>query len=587
MPSTFLWRLRAASGLCLALLCSIAQPASPDARPGSNAEPETIVLAERAQVINLAGRSQQLVDPNGSLGIEEIESGRHDMPWRVRGAGERVRLGGEAALWVRFDVRLQRLDAHWELELARSGTDLISLYHRDAEGRWRVQHAGDRLPVRDWANPDRYPVFGLDARTGETVRYWVRIEHARVPFSGELRLLDHNRLREQRIHQQFGLGAYFGMALLLTLVALANLLVSRDAAFAGYAIYIGLLSLGQAASLGVAGQFLWPGLARWNQVAEFVLVPMMGVAALLFVRQVLQPPRIGRTLALASLVQVPLWVLVTGWDLLLPSAASLNAGTAVGALGMALVCAMLVMGWRSGERWVRWLVAGLVPVLLASALPVMRNFNLISSGILSQYGMVFAAALEAPLLIYALLQRSQLQNETQARARALDRTEPLTGLVQRHHLQLRLHDSLVRAQRYGHRSALLLVRLDNHAAILERHGREIADRALVVAAAALRAQARDVDTAARVDDDSFALLLEGPVKEEQVLDTATGLVASGLRPSSRLPAGTTLRFQVVVALLPDARGERGQDAAAHLAWLREGMDTLGKDERRTILRLNF
>ncbi|MBL0917634.1 MAG: diguanylate cyclase [Hydrogenophaga sp.] len=578
-------RLRTALGLCLALLSPFALAAT-EAPPGN--EPAAIVLDERPGSYPLSGHSQQLVDPSGTLGIEEIESGRHEMPWRLRGQGDRVLLDGGAALWVRFDVQMRRIDVHWELELARSGTDLISLYHRDAQGRWRVQHAGDRLPVRDWANPDRYPVFGLDARLDETVRYWVRIEHARVPFSGEMRLVDHNHLREQRIHQQFGLGAYFGMTLLLVLVALTNMAVFRDAAFAAYAIYISLLGLGLAASLGVGGQFLWPGLARWNQVAEFLLVPLMGLAALLFVRQVLQPRRIGRTLERLCLLLAPMWLLVIGWDLLLPSRTSLQVVTTIGTLTMALVAAMLWMGWRSGEGWVRWFVAGMAPVLLASALPVMRNFNLISSGFLSQYGMVIAAAIEAPILIYALLQRSQLQHESQARARALERTEPLTGLTHRHHCLLRLHDSLVRAQRYGHRSALLLVHLDNHAEILERHGREIADRALVIAASLLRSQARDVDTAARVDDNSFTLLMEGPVKDTQAMNTATGLVAAGLRPSPRLPAGTMLRFQVVVALLPDAgHPELGQDANAHLEWLRQGMLTLSVDERKAILRLNF
>ena len=47
---------------------------------------------------------------------------------------------------------------------------------------------------------------------------------------------------------------------------------------------------------GIPSVFLWPGQARWNQVAEFVLLPLMGVAGLLFVRQVAQPRRLGRLL---------------------------------------------------------------------------------------------------------------------------------------------------------------------------------------------------------------------------------------------------------------------------------------------------
>lgn len=580
-----LWRRAGAAGaLCLALFSSPALTSPAPEAP--SAGPSTVVLGEGTAPVRLAGRSQEYVDTDGRLSIDEVEARGEDLPWQPHLPDARTQLDHGAALWLRFDV-LQHAGAHGELELARSGTDLVTLYHRDAGGLWRVQQAGDRLAVRDWAHPDRYPVFALDARADTPVRYWVRVEHARVPFSGLFQLHSHHGLLEQRIQQQFALGAYFGMALLLTAVALVNMVVFRDAAFAAYAAYISLLVLGMAASLGVGGQFLWPGWASWNQVAEFVLLPLMGVAGLLFVRQVAQPRRIGRVLDRACLVLVPLWLAAVAWDQVLPSTASLRTVTALSAAAMVVVMAMLWQAWRSGEGWLRWFTLGTLPVLLAALLPLMRNFNLISSGFLSQYGMVIAAAIEAPLLIYALLQRSQLQHEAQARARALERTEPLTGLMPSDHFLLHLHHSLVRAQRYGHQSAVLLVHLDNHAEIARRHGREIADRALVIAASQLREVARDVDTAARVDDDSFALLMEGPVRAQHALNTATSVVANGLRPSARLPPATTLRLRVVLALLPDAAGEHGHDASAHLEWLHEGMRKLSEDPRKAILRLNF
>lgn len=574
----------AAVGVCLALIAPPATAAPPAASADASGP---VVLGPPPDSIDLAGRSQQLLDPAGALGIDEIETDRHTGVWQPREAGQRLNLDKGAALWIRFEAQQGQHDAAWALELTRSGTDLIELYHRDARGQWRVQRAGDRLPVGDWASPDRYPVFRLEARPGEAVRYWVRIEHARVPFSGELRLRDVDTLRTLRIHQQFGLGVYFGMALLLTLVALVHVAVYRDRAFALYAVYTTLLGLGLAASLGVGGQFLWPGQARWNQVAEFVLVPLMGVAGLLFVRQVAQPRRIGRALDRLCLGLALAWLAVVAWDLIAPSRLSLQAVTALGTAAMAAVAAMLWQAWRSGEGWLRWFVVGMLPVLLAGALPVMRNFNLISSGFLSQYGMVIAAALEAPVLVFALLQRSRVQHESQMRARALERSEPLTGLMVRSHLLLCLQDSLVRAQRHEHRCALLLVRLDNHADLLARHGREVADRALVITAAMLRSQARDVDTAARTGDHDFVLLMEGPVKDTQAAGVATSLVAAGLRASDRLPPGTTLPLRVVVAMLPDPRNAPGPDAEALLRWLHEGLHLLGQDPRKAILRLNF
>ncbi|WP_171019861.1 7TM diverse intracellular signaling domain-containing protein [Hydrogenophaga sp. 2FB] len=547
----------------------------------------TVVLDGTQGSVPLAQRSVYWVDPSGERTVQELEAQQHELPFAVRDANHRLSLPEGSALWVRFDAQVRDDRARWELELARSGTDRISLYHRLADGSWKEQHAGDRIAVRDWAFPDRYPVFSLDPRTDAVVTYWVRMEHARVPFSGTLQIHKHTTLRELRIHQQFLLGAYFGMALLLTATAVANALVFRDTSFAAYAVYITVLGLAMAASLGVAGQFLWPGAARWNGLAEFILMPMTAVCGLLFVRHVVQPRRIGRWLDRAALGTPILLTALILWDVLSPTTASLQAVTAVAALTMALVYAMLWAAWRTGDRWVRWIALGMLPVLLAGALPVMRNFGLISSGFLSQYAMVIAAAIEAPLLIYGLLQRSSLQHEAQARARALAMTEPLTGLTNRHNFMLRLHESLVRAQRYQHHAALLLISLDNHAWFAEEHGREEADRALVITGSLLRSVARDVDTASRVDDSTLALLMEGPVRDAQALAAATSIVASGLRPSLQLPVGSTLKFKIVVALLPEASQDLQQDAQAHLDWLRQALDALRKTPRKAILKMNF
>jgi two-component system, sensor histidine kinase LadS len=551
------------------------------------AEPSPVVLDGTQPSIALAQRSMYWVDTSGALTVQEVQARQHELPFAVRSAEHRLRLPDGAALWVRFEAQAQDDHARWELELARSGTDRISVYHQLASGEWKAQHAGDRLAVSQWAFPDRYPVFSLDPRTDAVVTYWVRIEHARVPFSGTLQIHNHNTLRELRIHQQFLLGAYFGMTLLLTATAVANALVFRDTSFAAYAVYITVLGLAMASTLGVAGQFLWPDSARWNGLAEFVLMPLTAVCGLLFVRQVVQPRRIGRWLDRSALVLPAVLVGLVLWDTAYPSHGSLQAVTAAAAATLVLVYTMLWAAWRTGDRWVRWIALGMLPVLLAGSLPVMRNFGLISSGFLSQYGMVIAAALEAPLLIYGLLQRSSLQHEAQTRARALALTEPLTGLTNRHNFMLRLHDSLVRAQRYGHQSALLLIGLDNHGWFAEQHGREVADRALVITGSLLRSVARDVDTASRVDDSTLALLMEGPVREAQALAAATSIVAGGLRPSVQLPVGTTLKFKLVVALLPDPSPELQQDAQAHLDWLRQALVALRKDPRKAILKLNF
>ncbi|MCY1544914.1 hypothetical protein D9M68_808240 [compost metagenome] len=102
----------------------------------------------------------------------------------------------------------------------------------------------------------------------------------------------------------------------------------------------------------------------------------------------------------------------------------------------------------------------------------------------------------------------------------------------------------------------------------------------------MRSVARDVDTAARVDDRSFALLMEGPVRSAQAVAAATSIVAGGLRPSSQLPVGTTLRCKVAVALLPEETLGLQENAQAHLDWLRITLDELKNTPHKSIQTLN-
>ena len=114
-------------------------------------------------------------------------------------------------------------------------------------------------------------------------------------------------------------------------------------------------------------------------------------------------------------------------------------------------------------------------------------------------------------------------------------------------------------------------------------GREAADRALVVAASLLRRAATDIDLEARVGDHHFALLLESPTTAEHAMNRAQELVARGLRPSTALPGGATVKFHVAVALLPQEQ----LDARASLRWLLDAVNAMPPEARKVIRAMNF
>ena len=55
--------------------------------------------------------------------------------------------------------------------------DRVTVYQQDP-GDWRADTAGDTLPVLQWPERGRYPIFRLDLPAGEIRDVYVRIQHA-------------------------------------------------------------------------------------------------------------------------------------------------------------------------------------------------------------------------------------------------------------------------------------------------------------------------------------------------------------------------------------------------------------------------
>ena len=103
-------------------------PGRTHALPLQDGYPGPVIIDGSVQSFPLAGRSIYWIDPTGQLEPDEIEARQDLLPWSERTNGQRVTLGESAALWIRFDAWVQHDDVHWELELARSGTDHIALH---------------------------------------------------------------------------------------------------------------------------------------------------------------------------------------------------------------------------------------------------------------------------------------------------------------------------------------------------------------------------------------------------------------------------------------------------------------------------
>ena len=544
--------------------------------------PGTILLGPDQRAIPLEERSRWWVDPTGQATIDQVAAAGDTLPWALRWQGEQHRIDNKA-WWLQFDAQVQP-PGRWFIELASSGLDRAQLFYRDAAGKWVVQEAGDTKSVSEWPLPGRVPTFDLSQEIDKPVRYWLRVEHARVDFAVPITLYHQGQLLAAREREQFMLGAYFGLSILIVIVAAGNALAYRDRSFATYAVYVASLALGQAAYLGVGAQHLWDGALKWNEVAAYLLPGLSSAAGLWFVRTVTEPSRFSRAIDLAVWSLIFALLSAVALDTVLGSRASFGLQMALTALALVVVIGLIGMVWWQGDDpHIQLIALGFLPVVVMAAFPVMRGMNLIPNSVLTRYGVTIGAMMEMPILFYALSLRGSRRREAEVRASALARTDALTGLANTRALLQRLEAALQRARGLKHPCALLAVRISNFDAIVREFGREGADKSLVVTASHLRRAITDIDLAARVGEADFALLLEGPTTTSVALSRAQHVVASGLRQMQPLPGGLLLKYHVAIALLPD----KEPDAAGCLRTVMQGVAEMPADSRKMIRPLNF
>ncbi|MEO5671523.1 MAG: 7TM diverse intracellular signaling domain-containing protein [Ramlibacter sp.] len=551
--------------------------ASAAARPAWAAEGEGDVTLQ----------SRYWIDETGRMSIQDVAEGKA-AAFQPMDKHRSFPLG-DAALWMRLDLPVLDGSTRWYLLLTGAAfINRASLFSRGSDGAWKEQVAGDHIAVSRWQHPNFSPLFSVPGKTGGTV--WLRLENNPAPTSPFLQLLTEDSLEFKRQWSYLLVGGYLGFGLLVFIVGLIHARLYGDLAFDVYCIYVTCMLLFQLSFTGMGGLFLWPDAAAFNDAAPAVFMLLMVGSGIWFIRESTALSRHSRLVDRAVVGFFVFGLVFPAFYILFHGAVVYRILNIYGLLSVLLSLSLCLWTWRKGEAYSGWLFIGFLPIHLAYPFPALRAAGVLPDSWATQYAVLIGSAIEIPLLLYILHRRAKDFSENRARLRALDSTDPLTGLAVVPVLRLRLRDALRRARRSGHRCAVLLVELSNHAEIVSRQGREAGDRALVVAASRLSSVVREVDTVCRVSDTRFAILTEGPQPDTARRTLAQHIVARGLEQVHQLPPDLTLRLRVVTASAPDGAieltPEGGIDEQRLMQRMNWALDRLVEDPKKVVHHLD-
>ncbi len=508
---------------------------------------------------SLWAHAELVVVPEGSLSPRQVASLPAER-WTPAPANGEVKAPAGQSVWLRVRASAWSADpkagrsAPPHLLVRYANLDLLAVHH-EAAGEWLRSAAGDSIPVQSWPRPALFPVVQLNGAAMQEGARPVLVElRNALGLNVHIEWMHENLLAQELETTSMRFGIYFGVMLASALVALLGSYLLPSPALPWYFAYAAGVGLTFASLIGAAGVYLWPHAPSWNDGAGPIFI-LLASGCLL---QVLR--RSANLNARMPLLDRWLWACALGccaaaaatWAL----DGALRAQVTIGVCGLAGMSCLVAVArlLYSRDASSVWVALSLSPIALALPVRAAAGLNLSSQDWGSRFVLELAMLLHLPLLLLYIGLRAQSARDHQRLVKRLDVTDERTGLKSEAALRIELDESLARARRNQHVSALVLLEVPEMRQLSERFGDGPVQAAWLRYCSRLRKTVREVDVVASLDDGRLAVLIEGPVPDAIWRELGAKFLALGMAPFKNLPLALQLKPRAAVVRVPkDAR----------------------------------
>ena len=500
------------------------------------------------QPIALSDWGEYWIDSGSERGPEQVDASTVPTWMQTPERGIYPLKPGQT-LWIRFTIPPAPDAERWVLEIPYPALDRASLYTKGRMDQFTEQRSGDRTAVDRWLTPHRHPLLVVAFNAEEPTRYLLRLENAQG-FSAPLRFVSASYLlRSEQLVSMF-LGVYFGIAALGCAIGLIGLLWLRDRAYLYYGICSALIGLTMAAMTGVAALHLWPNSPEWADRSLTILGTLSLVSFTLLNATVVSLAERSKRLNLLVWAVALTGLALAGLLGITDSAMRLKLVVPYLLLVITVVLSVNLWAWRHGDRFGGWLLLSATPFAITWAISIARYLQWIPLSFATEQGGLASMVFQLPALLTVLILRSQQRRENERRILGLDRVDPATGLITEQVFTERLLRMSARSERLKHSSAVVLIDITNTEKTQRDFGRKAADELPLRVASRLLSTVRDIDSAARISERRFGMLVEGPISAEEAATLGPRIIARCLMPFKGLHTECVAQVRVAYALVP-------------------------------------
>lgn len=376
-----------------------------------------LYLSDDADQISSSGALYYLEDPLAQLSLPYILE--QNIPFRLYPKAAFNEGFTESAYWLKLTIDAgQSEKSRWLLEINYPLLDVVNATILSQDGsQLSYFELGDLHEFAQRPVSHRNFVIPLNFSTDKRQVVYLNIQTTssmQVPIS----LWDSTSFVEKRSNEQYGLGLYYGMMLVMFLYNLFLWMSIRDSNYLLYIGYIASFSTLQLATSGLGYQFIWPEWIWLEQMAVPLTIGLVGVFGSAFTRGFLQTNIHNRPADIALRACLLLSALISLSSLVFDIATVMSTGKFVVVIFLVTVFCSSVASLIKGQHQARYFLFAWVSLIVGGMITISMMLGYLPNNVWTTHASKIGSALEIVLLSFALADRIKILERAKNNAEA-------------------------------------------------------------------------------------------------------------------------------------------------------------------------
>jgi len=372
----------------------------------ARASVEPIILDQNSKQVALGHHAYYLEDIEGTYSLLDIV-GLDNSNFELLTEESLNKGFTYSTYWLKFTIADRTLDnktQSWKLETSYPLLDYLDLYIVNKDKNIEHIKMGDTYLYKQRPVDHRNFIVPISLHDNEQKDIYVRV-HTSSSMQIPIFIWHPDYFFESRSGEQYGLGLYYGMMLVMFFYNFFLWFSIRDSNYLWYIGYLAAFAILQATTSGLGYQYLWPNSPWIESIAPPVSIALVGIFGTAFTRQFLHTRQYHVVADNLLKLVLGLSIIVLGLSFIADTATVMAlAKIVVVAFLLFILYASVAMLLR-GHRQARFFLAAWVSLILGGLFTIGMMLGIFPNTFLMTHASKIGSVIEIILLSFALADR--------------------------------------------------------------------------------------------------------------------------------------------------------------------------------------